>query len=152
MRFPALVLAVVAVTPLLAPAGPRDKDNPPPKDAAEASAKKIKELQKERIATLKTVAEISLKLAQAARLETWEALEAQMALLKAEVDAAETDSEKVALYTKALDSLKTLEALGKAQFQAGRATELAVHKVKARRLEVEIDLERAKARQAKAGK
>jgi hypothetical protein len=152
MRLPALVLAVVAVTPLLASAGPRDKDNPPPKDKAEAPARKVKELQKERIATLKTVAEVSLKLAQAARLETGEALEARMALLKAEVDAAETEPERIALYTKALDSLKVFEALAKAQFQAGRATELAVHKMKARRLEIEIELEKAKARQAKEGK
>jgi outer membrane protein TolC len=152
MRIPSLILAAVAATLLTGPASSQEKADQPGKDKAEGSTKKVKELQKERIATLKMVVEISEKLAKSARIEIGDLLEAKMSLLKAELDAAEKESDRIALYKTAIDSLKEYEALAKAQFEAGRATELYVHRAKATRLEVEIALEKAKDKEAKRGK
>lgn len=116
------------------------------------SVKKVKEIQKERIATLKKAAEVSLALAQRDRLEVWEAVEDRVALLKAELEVAETEADLVTLYKKTLDDLKVYEAVAKARLEAARGSELALHKVKAKRLETEIALEQAKMKQAKDGK
>lgn len=152
MRTPALILAVMAATPLVASAGPQDKANSSPKEQIAESTRKVKELQKERIAALKAAADTSLKLAQRARLEISEATEDGMALLKAELEVAEKESDRIALYKQALDLLKGYEEIAKARQAAARGTELAVLKVKARRLEVEILLEQAKIKEAKGSK
>ncbi|MBN9119998.1 MAG: hypothetical protein J0I06_12685 [Planctomycetes bacterium] len=152
MRTPALILAVAMAVLLTGRASSQDKANPPLKERTEESVKKVKELQKERIATLRKASEVSLKLAQAARLEVWDAVEDRMSLLNAELEVAEKGSDRITLYTKAVDDLKAYEELAKARFEAGRGTELAVHKAKAKRLGVEIQLERAKIREAKEGK
>jgi len=137
---------LVVVVALVSAASAQDKPS------IEESTKKVKELQKERIAALKAAAEISQKLAQAFRLDISEAMENRMTLLKAELEAAETESDRIALYKKALEDLKACEQLAKDQFAAARATELPLHKVKARRLEIEIALEQAKIKQAKEKK
>lgn len=105
---------------------------------------RVKELQKERIAALRETADVSMKLAQSARVELSEALEDRINLLKAEVDAAENGADRIALYKKAIDSLKEYEAMAKTRFEAGRGTQVAMLRVKARRIEVEIALERLK--------
>jgi hypothetical protein len=151
MRTPILLAAVIAVALLTTFARTQDKPDAP-KDKADASARKIKELQKERIAALKEVAEQSLKLAQASRLDTREAVDARMALLKAELEVAEKESDRVALYKGALDSLKACEEMAKSRYESGRATSLDLHKARAAYLEVEIELERLKARDAKGRK
>ena len=133
--------ALIAVAVLLTAAG---GGQGPSKDEIEASARKVKGLQGERIDVLKSAADISMRLAQTARIEVSDASEDRMALLGAELDAAATEAERISLYRKTADSLKGLEALAKAQFEAAHATELNLHRIKARRLEVEIQLERAK--------
>jgi hypothetical protein len=133
----ALITAVV----LLKAANARQE---PSKNAVEVSAKKVKGLQTERIACLKSAADVSMRLAQKARIELSDALEDRMTLLAAELDAAETESERLSLYRKAVDSLSGLEEVAKARMEAARGTELNLHRIKARRLEVEIQLERAK--------
>ena len=85
-----------------------------------------------------------MRLAQAARIEVSEALVDSMALLEAELDSAETNSERLSLYKKTVDSLRQLEGLAKAQKEAARGTELSLLRIKAKRLEVEIRLERSK--------
>jgi hypothetical protein len=152
MRTPALILAAAAVTLLMAPASPQDKVNPPPKERVEESARKVRELRKERIAILKELVDTSLKLALAARVEVWEAMEDRMTLLKAELEAAEKESDRITLYTKAIDSLKQYEQVARARLESGRGTATAVLRIKATRLEVEIQSEQAKAREAKGGK
>jgi hypothetical protein len=141
--------ALMAAAVLLTAAGAQEK---PSKDEIEASAKKVKELQKERIAALQGAVDVSKRLAQGSRIEVWDAMEDRMALLKAELAAAGTESERIALYKKAVGSLKEYEALAKAQAEAGRATSLNMFRIKARRLEVEIQLEQAKLKVAKEGK
>jgi hypothetical protein len=75
-----------------------------------------------------------------------------MALLQAELEVAQKESDRVTLYKNALDNLKVYEAVARARLEAARGTELALYKVKAKRLETEIALEQAKMKQAKDGK
>ncbi len=196
-RWP-LVALVLLLTLFIAPV-PSTKAQ---KKEADQSARKIKELQKERIATLKAVAEVASKLFQAGRAKYVELIEARRQLLKAELDAAEKESERITILKKTVDTWKesekkvkelqkeqkeriaTLEAVAEVAsklFQAGRAeyvgliearrqllkveldaaekrkqvarvTEAAVLTFKAMRLEAEIDLERAKGKEAKERK
>ena len=67
MRMPALILTVMATSLLIAPASPQDKVNLPRKEQIQKSAKKVKELQKERIATLKEMADVNTRLFQRGR-------------------------------------------------------------------------------------
>jgi hypothetical protein len=140
------MLALLAVGGLITTAGAQDGT---PAARGEGPDKKVAELRKERIATLREAADLSLKLAQSARLEVGEAMEDRMALLTAELDAAGKDADRVALYQQTLGSLRVLEEVARARVEAGRGTTHAVLRVKARRLEVEIRLEQAKARGAR---
>jgi outer membrane protein TolC len=144
MGMTALVTAAVLLT-----AGAQEK---PTKAMAEAPAKKVKELQNERIAALQNAADLSRRLAQSGRIDLRDALEDRLALLKAELDAAETESERISLYKKAVGSLKEYEALAQRRFEAARETDLNFNRIKARRLEIEIQLEQAKIKQAKGAK
>ncbi|WP_161967349.1 hypothetical protein [Fimbriiglobus ruber] len=76
-------------------------------------------------------------------------LAARMSLLKAELDAAEKESDRIALYKKTLDALKKYEEVATARKAAARGTELSTLKVKARRLEIEISLEQANIKETK---
>jgi hypothetical protein len=113
------------------------------------STAKIKELQKERIATLRELVTLSTKLYQSARASYDEALDAQVQLLKAELDAADKASDRVALYNDFVATMKGYEKLAAAQKEAGRGTSAAILKFRAKRLEAEIQLERARAKAAK---
>jgi hypothetical protein len=75
-----------------------------------------------------------------------------MALLRAELDGVTRNADRVPLYTKALATLQVYEELAKAQHEAARGTEYALLKVRARRLEVEIALENAKANRGRGGR
>ncbi|MBN9523366.1 hypothetical protein J0H58_33445 [bacterium] len=144
MRMTAVIPAAVAAVLLAGQANPQDPAPASSTGRAPEPGQTVKELQKERIATLRRVADAATRMAQNGRLEVWEAVEDRMTLLRAEAEAAEKEADRVPLYTKALDSLAGFEALAKARFEAGRGSELSVLKVRAKRLEVEISLERAK--------
>jgi len=104
---------------------------------------KVKELQKERIAALTQVADLSFKLALAGRIEPSEALEARVALLKAELETTDKESDRIALYKKTHDAMKAIEQLAWDRFNAGRGTAMHAYKAKAMRLEIEIALIKA---------
>jgi outer membrane protein TolC len=145
MMMPALLVAATLMTAA-------DAKDTPAKEVIEESTKKIKELQKERIATLKEVVEQAATLYKSARVSYEEVLDARMQLLKAEVDAAEKESDRITLYKKTIDALKQYEEWAQARVEAGRETAAALLKIKARRLEVEIKLEQAKIKEAKEKK
>ena len=142
MKTFALILAATLLTTASAQESPTKGD-------LDAPANKVKELQLERINTLKRLADTGLKLAQTGRFEIREAAQARMTLLKAELEVAEKDSERIELYTQAVESLKQFEAMAKAAKEAARASEFDRLEIVTRRLEVEIWLEQAK---SKAGK
>jgi hypothetical protein len=137
-----MVVIAVAVTPLLARAGPQEK---------------IKELQKERIDILKKQVDVLTKLVflpgRAGQLDHFgEALEATQRLLRAELEVTEKVADRLALYKKAIARLKEYEKVAQAMVTTGRITEATGLRIKARRLEVEIELEREKVREAKERK
>jgi hypothetical protein len=148
----ALILTVMAVTLPMTPASPQDKVNPPRKDQKEESAKKVKELQKERIATLKEMVDLTAARFQSVRASYEEVCEATLLLLKAEVDAAEKQADRITHYKNIVDLLKGYEQWADGRVKSAQAPASSVLKVKARRLEAEIDLERAKAKEAKEAK
>ena len=138
--------ALILVALLIAPAGAQEKPS------IEESTKKIKELQKERIETLEKVVGRAIAQFQRATSSYQDVLEAQTQLLQARLDTAEKESERIELYTKAIELLKQTEKVAQAQIAAGRETEMAALKIKARRLDVEIKLEQAKIKEAKEKK
>ncbi len=155
MRMPALILTVLTATLLIAPASPQDGANPSRKEQKEESAKKIKELQKERLATLEALVDATSTLFRRKLVDYPEVLEASLLLLKAELDAAEKESDRITIYQKMVEVLKQYEKIAELGKQFPRRpgdTEAAVLKIKARRLEAEINLERAKAKAAKESK
>jgi membrane fusion protein, multidrug efflux system len=146
MRMLALILTVVAATLLTAPASPQDRVNPSRKEQLQQAAKKVKELQKERIATLKAMADVNTRLFQSGKASFEEALEAMVLVFEAELDAAEKETERIKLYKNLVDVLKGYEEVARQRVQTARGTEAAVLKARARRLEAEIHLEQAKAK------
>jgi hypothetical protein len=137
-----LILSFATTTLLMVSAEPRT-------ERIDESTAKIKELQKDRIATLRELVAISTKLYQSGRASYDEALDAQVLLLKAELDAAEKASDRVAIYREFIELMKGYEKLAAAQKQAARGTDAAILKFKAKRLEAEIQLEKTKAKAAK---
>jgi outer membrane protein TolC len=135
-----------------APISPRAETNPPAKMQGEAPTQKLKELQKERIATLKKLVDQVSSDWGNAKASYEKVLEAQILLLRAELDAAEKEADRIALYGKVIDVLKKHEATAKANLAAGRAPGTDVLRIRARRLDVEILLEQAKVKEAKEGK
>jgi len=152
MRKPVLILAVMAATLLMAPASPQDKVNPPRKDKTEESAKKIKELQRERIATLKQVVDANSRLRERQLASFGEVVEAKLLLLNAELDAAEKESSRITLYKSIVDVLKEGEKFAEDAVRTAGGPQVRILQVKARRLEAEINLERAKAKEAQEAK
>lgn len=151
----ALILTVMAATLLIAHASPQDRVKLSRKEQIEESAKKVKELQKERIVTLKEMADLISRLSSRSvngRASNEEVLEARLLVLKAELDAAEKESDRITIYKNIVDELKKYEKFADAQVKFARGTVATTLKFKARRLEAEIDLERAKAKEAKETK
>ena len=152
MRKPALILAVMAATLLMAPASPQDKVNPPRKDKTEESAKKIKELQRERIATLKEMVDAISTMREQQLASYQDVAETKLLLLNAELEATEKGSSRITLYKSIVDVLKEGEKFAEDAVRTAGGTQVRILQVKARRLEAEINLERAKAKEAQGAK
>jgi hypothetical protein len=148
---PASILAVIAAMMLVSSARAQERVAPTSKDQGDESLKKVKALQQERIDVLKKQVELLTALFKNARVSHDDVLDAMEMLLNAELEVAETDTARIKLYKNLVDTLRQREVLAERHQQLGRATELRVLKVKARRLEAEIRLEQAKM-EAKAAK
>src|SRR5262249_1281551 len=126
MKMPAMILTVMAATLLIAPASPQDGANPSLKalkEQKEELTKKIKELQKERLAILEDLVDAASKFYQAGRIEYGELIAARELLFKAELEAAEKESDRIALYKKMVDVWKQCEQVAKTRKEAARGTE-----------------------------
>jgi hypothetical protein len=148
MKMSALVLTVIAATLQLVPASAQDAANPSRQQQIEDSVKKCKELQQQRIAVLETLVETNMAMFRSARIEFDEVVEAQSLLIEAQLDAAEKESERIALYKNMVELLKQDEQYAATRVQRGEGTRAPVLKITARRLEAEIRLEQAKAKEA----
>jgi hypothetical protein len=148
MKMSTPFLTIAAAILLVGSVRAQDRVSLPRLERVDEAAKKVKELQKERIATLTELADMTTKLFQSAHVKFDEACEAQLLLLQAQLDAAEKESDRVALYKNFVGMMKDYEKVAQAQVKAGQGLTTAVLKIKARRLEAEIHLEQAKAREA----
>jgi len=142
MRIHALILAVVAVTFLFVPVSAQDGEG---KQEFQKSADKVKELQQERISALKAVAEMETLLHKSGKAPPEAALEAKVLVAEAELDAAEKELDRIAILKRLVKALQQLEETARARKAAAEASEVPILKIKARRLEAEIRLERAQA-------
>jgi hypothetical protein len=125
-----------------------DAGKAPPKAPTDESAK-IKELRKQRIDTLTKLVEQLEALYRNGRVGYEQPLEGQQLLLEAQLNAAEKESERIELYKQAVAVLTTYEKLAATRHEAGRGTEAAILRIRASRLEIEIRLEQARAKEAK---
>ena len=144
MRMSALILTVVAAALLTTPASPQDKVNLSRKEQIQKSAKKVKDLRKERLAVLQELTAQLDRLYRNARVSVDELLEAMLQLSQAELEAAETEVQRIAVSKNLVDVLKQYERMAEARLKSGRGTMAALLKVRAKRLEAEIHLEQAK--------
>jgi membrane fusion protein (multidrug efflux system) len=140
---PALIQTIVAVALLTHPASSQDGVNLTRKEPIQKSSAKVKELQKERIAALKTMAELNTKLFQNGQASFDAVIEARVLVVEAELEAAVKESERVTIYKNLVDELKKYEDVAIQKVKLARGTEAAVLKIRARRLEAEIRLEQA---------
>lgn len=143
MRIVALLLTVATGTLLMAPASAEDT---PGEQENRKSADKVNELQRERVATLKTLAEVETSLLKIGRTSPETVLEARALVCEAELDVAEKASDRITALKSLVEVLKELEGTAKARQAAAEASAAPMLKVKARRLEAEIRLERAQAK------
>ena len=150
MRLLALVLIFIAATLLIAPAGAQDKENLSPQEQSERAAKKIKELRQQRIVTLKEIVDRLSTLHKEGLASIEELYEARLSVLQAELDAAAPDADRVALYKNIVGVLTEYEQSADAMRKAVRSEGTAYLKIKARRLEAEIQWEEAKTKAVEA--
>lgn len=146
MKATAWIVMLMATTLVVSVANSQDKGGIKNQDE---STQKIKELQKEQIATLKEMTEAAGELFRRGAASVDEIYEARTLLFQAELDAAETDAGRIKLYEGLVATMKDYEELAIARKMAAQGTHVAVLKVKARRLQAEIALERLKAQTAK---
>lgn len=144
MRIWALIVAVLAVVFLSAPASAQDAGSPPGKPAVRQIAGKIGELQKLRIVTLKALVDTETALYSIGKTSPEAVLEAKVLLHEAELAAAEKDSDRIGILQSLVDARTQQEETAKARKRNAEATEAPVLKAKAARLEAEIRLEQAR--------
>lgn len=140
MRIVALILTVVAGVFPLALVSAEESGSKP---GVEKSADRIKQIEQERIATLKAAAETAAALHEIGQAPTEEVLEAMVLVHEAELDAVEKEADRIAGLQGLVKVLRELEETAKARKAAARGTEAAALRAKARRLEAELRLERA---------
>lgn len=118
----------------------------PRADAAEPQDSKLKILLKERLAVLKEIAAQTEKAAKSGEVPFERVLRASEAVLKAELDLAESDKQRIAVFEKMVALAKQREEQAVNVVKMGQAPANLVLQAKVSRLEAEIALERAKSK------
>ena len=152
MRTPTLLVTLLFAALLYTLARGEDATSQPPQSKIEESAKSVQELQKERMAVLNELVDDAANTFRSSPLPVAEEADAYLMLSRAELEAAENESERLSSYSRLLARLNQLEEIASARKAAARGTTFSVLKVKALRLEAEINLKRAKARVAEEAK
>ena len=147
MKTTALLVAVLTAAYLKSVAN--SQEDAAPSIAKPETVSKVQELQQQRIATLKNLVDSLNAEHRNGRRSFDELIEANVHLLNAELETASADAERIRLHEDIVKQFTSLEEFAKAAREAGRGFNSAVLKAKARRLEAEISLERAKGRGAK---
>ena len=107
---------------------------------------KVKELQKERLATLKTLSDLTVKDYKSGRVSFDRVHQAMRAVLDAELEMCESDKERVTILEEAVKLAKEYETIAEAQYKTGKVTQSDVLMAKVNRLDTEIALERVNAK------
>lgn len=148
MKLPALIVTVIVIVSgtglWISAANSQDDALASRKSKREESARKVKELQTERLTALKDLAEVMHALYRKVRVDADRVYDAQQLLLRAQVELAEDDSDRIKLYEKFVDVMKDYEEIAVTRKQAAQGTQLEVLKAKAIRLEAEIALEKVR--------
>jgi hypothetical protein len=108
-----------------------------------ATLAEVRKLQEKRRDLLREALEGRQKLYQAARSEMRDVVETSRRLLKAELDLAETDAERIAAHEKQLEMAQALIEVAKARKAAARGTHADILDAEALSLELQIGLLKA---------
>lgn len=130
------------------PKGANAPNDQPPKDKAGGSTK-VRELQKERLALLRQVADWTTEAYKGGRFELLAVLEARREVIAAELELCETHKERLAILEKAAELAKDIEKNTEKLAEARNAARTELLKARANRLQAEIELEKEKAAQPK---
>ena len=130
------------------PKGANAPNDQPPKDKAGGSIK-VRELQKERLALLRQVADWTTQAYKGGRFELLAVLEARREGIAAELELCETHKERLAVLEKAVELAKETEKSTEKLVEGRVAARTEQLKARANRLQAEIELEKAKAAQPK---
>src|SRR5262249_10353524 len=126
------------------PRSPADEPQPASPDGA-----KIKDLQKERLATVHDMARIVEERLRGGQASLDDLREVGRVVLEAELDACGSDQERVDIFEKRLARAKDHEKMADQLAKAGQMRPSSALLVKADRLKAEVDLARAKAKLAR---
>jgi Cu(I)/Ag(I) efflux system membrane fusion protein len=107
---------------------------------------KLKELLKERLATLRQLAQVATAEYQAGRVSYDRLHQALRAVLHAELDMCESDKERIKVLEQVVALAKDYEKSAVQRYKTGAATQSDALMAKAGRLEAEIALGRAKSK------
>ena len=116
-----------------------------PFPATDSGGDKVKALLGERLATLRKIAELTEASYNAGVGSREKVAEARFAVLAAELDLSETGPDRVKVLEKVVAEARRWEAVAEEGVRTRTAPPTAALTAKARRLEAEIKLERAKA-------
>jgi hypothetical protein len=114
-------------------------------DAPQGNAeKKLRELHKERISTLKEITDLYKAQIANGFVTREDIMQAKLLLLKAELDAANTDHERSIVLETIVETMKDFEDMTAQVVMHSHVDRTVYLKAKAERLRAEIDFERAK--------
>jgi hypothetical protein len=139
-----LLIAVCATLGVLT-ASPTWADDPKPPVKEDTN---IKDLQKERLTTLKEMARLVRERLRSVQGTMEEIRNAERMVLDAELDLCATDKERVEVLEKHLVEAKNIEKMADQLYKAGQMRTDSALLAKAERLQVEIALARVKAKLA----
>src|SRR5262245_21216549 len=115
MRILGLIVAIMACALFVCSAGTQDQGNSSSPAKAQEPADKVQELQRERIATLKDVADAEAKLYQSGNSSSEAVLEAKVLVCEAELDADEQGVDRIARLMRLVEAFKDYEEVAKAR-------------------------------------
>jgi hypothetical protein len=114
----------------------------------EATQAKLQELLKERLATVREIAKLTMAAYKTLAIPYDEVREATRMLLEAELEQCDSDKARIAVLEKFVVEAKKLEEQTGQLSKTGQAPTRTALKAKADRLQIEIALEQAKAKAA----
>jgi len=133
------LLTALAVLVVLSPSQELASAAPAP-----AKADKIKELQKEHLATVTRIYELTLERYKSGQASPDQLLQAQTAILSAKLELAETKQERIKAHEEMVTLAEQAQEYAQKLVDAGQGTTIDALKARAHLLRARIALEKAK--------